>query len=128
MNELEKPKHDLVTLRKTSIPEGYRLEFLRSAAGLAVKTGDADEARNLVKELKSLDLDILNFRVQRDELCVELLEFAAEQILKKTTAARRQTIWERIQNLSEFFELKPNFCGLGLNLNKLFDRRKSDPD
>jgi len=123
LNELEKAKHDLAALRKASIPEDYRLEFLRSAAGLAVKTGDADEARNLVKELKSLNLDILNFRVQRDELCVELLEFVDEQLKKNTTAARRQTIWTRIQQLSEFLELKPNAFGLGLNLNKFFERK-----
>jgi len=128
MNELDKAKQDLVALRGMTLPEDYRLEFLRSAAGLAVKTGDANQARSLVKELKSLNLVILNFRVQRDELCVELLEFAAEQTQKKTTTARRQTIWERIQKLSEFFELKPNFYGLGLNLNKLFDRKKGDSD
>jgi hypothetical protein len=111
LNELEKAKHDLAALRKANIPEDYRLEFLRSAAGLAVKTGDADEARNLVKELKSLDLDILNFRVQRDELCVELLEFAAEQMQKKTTAAKRQTFMDRIREGSEYLHLKPTCSG-----------------
>lgn len=124
LNELEKAKNDLATLRQTAIPEDYKLEFLRSASGLAVKTGDAIAARNIVMELKGLELDILNFRVQRDELCVELLEFVDEQIKKSTTPARRQTIWSRIQKVSEFFELKPNFCGLGLNLNRLFERKE----
>jgi tetratricopeptide (TPR) repeat protein len=126
MNALEEAKHDLVALRNASIPEEYRLEFLRGAAGLAVKTGDADEARNLVKDLKSLDLDILNFRVQRDELCVELLEFAAEQMLKKTTAVKRQTFLERIRKGSEYLHLKPNIFGLGLNLNRLFEQKEGD--
>jgi len=126
MNDLGKAKQDLIALKKASIPEEYRLEFLRSSAGLAIKAGDADEARNLVKELKSLDLDILNFRVQRDELCFELLEFVDEQTKKNTTVARRQSIWEKIQRLFEFLELKPNFCGLGFNLNRLFERNDKD--
>lgn len=126
MNDLERAEQDLIALKKASVPEIYRLEFLRSAAGLAIKAGDADEARNIVKELKSLDLAILNFRVQRDELCFELLEFVDEQTKKKTTVARRQTIWKKIQKLFEFLELKPNFCGVGFNLNRLFERNEKD--
>jgi len=81
-----------------------------------------------IKELKSLDLDILNFRVQRDKLCVELLEFVEEQSNKNTTPAKRQSVWTKIQKPSEFFELKPNFCGLGLNLNNIFERDKNRND
>jgi hypothetical protein len=125
-DELEKAKQDLATLRNMSMQEDLKLEFLRSAAGFAVKTADAEAARNLVKELKKLDLDILNFRVQRDELCVELLEFAAEQTEKKTTAAKRQTFMDRIREGSEYLHLKPNMFGIGLNLNKFFERKTKE--
>jgi hypothetical protein len=101
---------------------------LRSASAFAVKAYDVDGARNLVKELKALKLEILNFSSQRDKLCVDLLEFIDEQLQKKPSAARSQSILERIQKAAAFFELKPNFCGLGLTLNRLFERKEKDLD
>ena len=126
INELEKARQDLATIRQIGVSEAEKLEFLRSATGLAIKAGNASEARNIVQELKALDLDILNFRVQRDELCFTLLEFVEEETKKKTTVARRQTIWHKIQKLFEYLELKPNIGGIGLNLNKFFERKDKD--
>jgi tetratricopeptide (TPR) repeat protein len=126
VDELAKAKGDLTILRGIDIPEESKLEFLRSAAALAVKACDVDAARNLVKELKALALEILNFSSQRDKLCVDLLEFIDEQLRKKPSAAKRLSILERIQKAADYFELKPNFCGLGLNLNKLFERKDKD--
>jgi len=128
VDELAKAKDDLAKLRSMEIPEDTKLEFLRSASALAVKACDVDGARNLVKELKALKLEILNFSGQRDKLCVDLLEFVDEQLRKKPSAAKSQSILKRIQIAAAYFELKPNFCGLGLNLNKLFERKEKDSD
>jgi hypothetical protein len=128
VDELAKAKDDLTTIRGMDIPEDYKLEFLRSAAALAVKACDVDGARSLVKELKALKLEILNFSGQRDKLCVDLLEFVDEQLQKKPSAAKSQSILERIQNAAAYFELKPNFCGFGLNLNKWFERKEKNSD
>ena len=126
LNELDKAKQDYACLRRDGVPEDYRLEFLRSAAGLAVKSGNAEEARRLIEELKRLELKILEFRRQRDNLCVALLEFINEELTKKTSASRRQSFFDRIRKASAFFELKPNFFGFGLNLNKLFESEEKD--
>jgi tetratricopeptide (TPR) repeat protein len=126
INDLDKAKQDLVTIRRIGVSETEKLEFLRSATGLAIKTGGIGEARSIVRELKALDLDILNFRVQRDELCFTLLEFVEEEANKKISAARRETVWQQIQKLFEYLELKPNIWGIGLNLNRFFERKEKD--
>jgi hypothetical protein len=125
LDELEKGRSDLAKLRALGVPEEFRLELLRSAAALVVKAGEVEGARSLVEELKGLKLGILNFAAQRDELCVNLLEFAAQEVGRKpSAAAKRASMLARIQKVASYFELKPNFFGLGLNLNRVFEAKE----
>jgi hypothetical protein len=47
---------------------------------------------------------------------------------KKPSVTKKQSILDRIRKASEFFELKPNAFGLGLNLNRLFERKEKDSE
>jgi hypothetical protein len=126
-DDLARAKEDLETLRTMSIPDDCKLEFYRSAALFSVKAGDAAVARNLVSELKALELPVLYFRGQRDELCVTLLEFIDQQhcqMGKVQHPSKIQWFLEQIQSASEYFELKPNVFGVGLNINKLLEPKK----
>lgn len=127
--DLEKAKNDLQTLRGTHVPPEYKLEFLRSASAYAVSAHDVEMAKSLAKELKELDLGIMHFLSQRDQLRAALFEFIEEQRSKIDDKVKRPkllAILQKIQDLAEFFELKPNICGLGLNLNRALERKHKD--
>ena len=122
--ELEQARADLEALRGMEIPPGSRLEFLRSAASYAVSAQDLPMARALAKELKALDPGIMHFRTQRESLRAALLEFIDEERSKADAEIkwpRLQAILAKIRAACEYLELKPNFCGLGLNLNRVLE-------
>ncbi|HUI07985.1 MAG TPA: hypothetical protein VL486_13375 [Verrucomicrobiae bacterium] len=126
-DDLARAKIDLEVLGAMGIPENCKLEFYRSAASLSVKAGDAVAARKLVSELKAIELPLLYFRTQRDELCITLLEFIDQQQSQsgKTPAPSKiRGFLERIRVVSEYFELKPNLFGLGINMNRLLETKK----
>jgi tetratricopeptide (TPR) repeat protein len=114
--DLENAKADLEALRSMDIPSGSRLEFLRSAADYAVSVQDLQMVRALAHELKAFDPGMMHFRSQRDSLRAALLEFIDDERSKgdaKIKLPRYQAILTKIRALSEYLELKPNFCGLG---------------
>ncbi|MGA2556275.1 MAG: hypothetical protein ABSG04_08375 [Verrucomicrobiota bacterium] len=115
LDDFERARADLSAVRRHGIEKDYALEFLRGAATLAVRSGDVESARSVTEELKELQLDIQYFQIQRDELCIDLLEFAS--------APKKAGAWNRICGLSNYLHLKPNIFGLGLNINKFFERK-----
>jgi hypothetical protein len=127
LDRLSDAKNDIDQIRKMGMPQHWKLEFLRTVSSYVVRAKDTAGARSTLGELKSLDLEILHFQTQRDDLCITLLEFINEaQDTSNKDPSWPLALWRKIQAISEYLELKPNFCGLGLNLNKALEPRKDE--
>jgi hypothetical protein len=108
---------------RDGLREATKLEYLSADAQVARARGDYQQVSTFVAELRSLELSDLYFQRTRDRLCVALLESANVDHAKGGVAAEKQIrgILGWIRYISQFVELKPNYYGLGLNLNRIIE-------
>jgi hypothetical protein len=97
-------------------------ERLAVKAMLAVNDQDETSLRTLIQSMKSLDIQHLFFREQRNGMCASLLEILDREAANWTKPANSGVIMRllrKIASLCSYFELKPNVFGIGLNINKI---------
>jgi tetratricopeptide (TPR) repeat protein len=129
--KLKEARQDYDVLSTSAIPEDYLLEFCSCAAILANQAGDLELARLLLARAKSLKLRVMYFSHQRDQLCIELMEFIGKgrsEPRKATVQGKITSILEKIRRMSDYFELKPNIAGVGLNLNRVLRPKANEDD
>ncbi len=93
--------------------------------------GDLELARSLLAKAKSLQLRVMYFSHQRDQLCIELMEFIGKgrsEPRKATVQGKITSILEKIRRMSDYFELKPNIAGVGLSLNRVLRPKTNEDD
>ena len=96
------------------VPDELTLELLMVVGRLFCAMRDRERLRAVVEMLRKLHLRLPYFALQRERACVELLAAADELV-----STRR--IVDRFRWISRFLELKPNFFGLGVNVNAIID-------
>jgi hypothetical protein len=107
----------------------YRLEYLEAVAALSMTRGDKVKAHRAVELLEDLEEPVPYFAEHRNRLVIELLEFirAPSEVERKKVPPIFVTVasW-----LSRYGHLKPNFMGVGVNVNQILDdlvkRSKAD--
>ncbi len=62
-----------------------------------------------------------DWEAQRNQLLIQMLDFV-HRPHAKSKAERQGTIVKVLVLMNEVLELKPNFFGLGVNLNKLIEK------
>lgn len=121
--ENDKARAALGRLSFDSIEPGLRLEFLGAEAALALATGDVDIARRVVDRLADLKLRDLYFQRTRDQLRLQVHEFLASP---KAVRGRENRALQLLRRMLRCVELKPNFMGIGFDLNRLIGSAAKD--
>lgn len=125
---LEESQAVLSTLQEENISRICKLEYLQVKGLLALKRCDANAIREVVGSLQDLDESELYFQHIRDQLCIELLNVLEQGNLqaKQGFSANLGALLRMGRALARCIDIKPKFFGVGVNLNKLFEKREKD--
>jgi Phage integrase family/Phage integrase, N-terminal SAM-like domain/SEC-C motif len=97
------------------------LEFLRAKGSVAIAIGDNGIAKETIVALKAIQISEPFWVEQHDQLLIQMLEFLQQpDSAPPTTRLRR--IAKLLLSVNEILELKPNVAGLGVNVNRMFEK------
>ena len=128
-NQIENGKKLLAGLKEDSISETCMLEYLQVRGLLGLAEKDEDLVRQVVKKVKTLTVTNLYFQDVCNQLCIELLEMLNNINQKSQTvrfSRKLAMLFEKLQLVCQYLELKPNLFGFGINLNKIIGLPKSN--
>jgi hypothetical protein len=111
-------------LREASMSPGVRVELLAARAALAVHDHDEIELRRCIADLKAIEVSEPYFSGVRYRVCVQLLtvlDAEARNWRLPENSGMLIRLLRGLAKLCEYLELKPNVCGLGLNLNRAIE-------
>ena len=123
LEEFDQARTVLKETAQANRPLEFELEFLQISAMVAVGQKDRKLVGRIIEELRKLDEDEPYFRSARDQLCIELMEF----VLKVPEgepwqlSATLQTLLRNVARVCRYLILKPNFFGMGVDLNKVIE-------
>ena len=119
--QIEEARTELATLTPEKIDPNLRLEYFAAQGSLAIACDDTSLSTRTVEGLRVLALPSLFWDAQRNQLLIQMLDFLHRP--QATSKAERQGMIVKILVfMNEILELKPNFFGLGVNLNKLIEK------
>jgi hypothetical protein len=118
---LEEAHSALEGLNSTTVPLNLQLEYFGAQGALAVASNDSSLATKTVVGLRAIRLETPFWEAQGNQLLVQMLDFVhrPDAIPKEN---RQGAIMDIMVFMNEVLELKPNFFGLGLNLNRLIEK------
>jgi uncharacterized protein YchJ len=111
----------LLDLRAKGIEGPLKLEYSSAIGALAIATQDTDLAIETASEVRTIVSTTAFWEVQKNHLLVELLDFA-HRPTSTPSPDRQRRILRFLRTINEMLELKPNFFGLGLNVNKMIEK------
>ena len=119
--EVEEARSALAKLATEEIDPNLRLEYFGAQGSLAIAADDTHLGRQTVEGLRGLALETPFWEAQRNQLLIQMLDFV-HRPHAKSKAERQGMILKILVFMNEVLELKPNFFGLGVNLNKLIEK------
>lgn len=119
--EIEEARTALATLAPGKIDPNLRLEYFAAQGSLAIACDDSHLGTQTVEGLRALALPTPFWEAQRNQLLIQMLDFV-HRPHAKSKAERQGMIVKILVFMDEVLELKPNFFGLGVNLNKLIEK------
>lgn len=119
--QIEAARSALEELAIREIDPHLRLEYFAAQGSLAIAAGDTRLGMQTVEGLRTLVLQAPFWEAQRNQLLIQMLDFVHRPDAK-SNAERQGTIVKILVFMNEILELKPNFFGLGVNLNKLIEK------
>jgi hypothetical protein len=118
---LEEARSALEGLNLTTVPLNLQLEYFGAQGSLAIASNDGSLATKTVDGLRAIRLETPFWEAQRSQLLVQMLDFVHRP--DATPKGKRQgAIMDILVFMNEVLELKPNFFGLGLNLNRVIEK------
>ena len=108
-------------LDSTAVPPTLQLEYFGAQGSLAVASNSTSLAMKTVDGLRAIQLETPFWEAQRNQLLIQMLDFVHRP--DSIPEGKRQgAILKIVVFMNEVLELKPNFFGLGLNLNKVIEK------
>lgn len=114
-------------LARMNLSAHLRAECLTTRAGLAIMQKDVHALRKIVKDLQGVDIRHRYFAEARNRACLSILQILEENGDAWDSVPNQSlmfTILRKIGMICDYLELKPNLCGVGINLNKLGEQAK----
>jgi len=119
--ELHESQDLLQEIKTLGIDDRLNLEYFAATGALAIASDDSGLALETISEIRKIRSSTPFWEAQKSHLIIELLDFANKP--ESTSAPNRQRrIVALLLSVSEMLELKPNFFGLGVNLNKMIEK------
>jgi uncharacterized protein YchJ len=119
--QIEEARLELGKLAAKEIDLNLYLEYFAAQGSLAIAAGDTGLGAQTVEGLRGLALPAPFWEAQRNQLLIQMLDFVHRPDAR-LRAERQGTIVKILVFMNEVLELKPNFFGLGVNLNKLIEK------
>ena len=119
--KLDEAQSVLEGLNSTTVPPELLLEYFGAQGALAVASNNTSLATKTVDGLRRTNSETPFWEAQRNQLIVQMLDFVHRPD-RITQGKRQSAIMQIVVFLNEVLELKPNFFGLGLNLNKVIEK------
>jgi uncharacterized protein YchJ len=119
--QIEEARPELATLAPEKIDPNLRLEYFAAQGSLAIASDDPHLGTQTVEGLRTLALPTPFWEAQRNQLLIQMLDFVHRPQVR-SKAERQSMIVKILVYMNEVLELKPNFFGLGVNLNKLIEK------
>jgi hypothetical protein len=110
------------SIENSTMSDELHAEYLGAKVLFAVNHHDEIALRAIVTDLAGLRIAVPHFAAARDRACI-LAMLAIDKYTLGASRPRRNNIvtrlFVRFLRVCAYLELKPNICGLGVNLNKL---------
>jgi tetratricopeptide (TPR) repeat protein len=119
--QTEEARTVLATLTPEKIDPNLRLEYSAAQGSLAIACDDTHLGTQTVEGLRTLAMPTPFWEAQRNQLLIQMLDFV-HRPQAKSKAERQGMILKILVFMNDVLELKPNFFGLGVNLNKLIEK------
>jgi tetratricopeptide (TPR) repeat protein len=119
--ELQESQDLLQEIKAHYIDDRLNLEYFAAAGALAIAKDDSRLVLETISEIRKIQSATPFWDAQKSHLIIELLDFANKP--ESTSRPNRQRrIMALLLSVNEMLELKPNFFGLGVNLNKMIEK------
>jgi tetratricopeptide (TPR) repeat protein len=119
--KIDEARSLLHSIEPVAIAPNLRLEYFAAQGSLAIASGDTSLASQTVEGLRTVALETPFWEAQRNQLIIQMLDFVRRpDAIPKSE--RQGTIVKILVFMNEVLELKPNFFGLGVNINKLIEK------
>ena len=128
--DTDQAARDLGLVDEENLLSVYNLEYYTARGLLALAQGKRADVRAAIAKLRLLRIRELLFCVQRDQVCIELQEGLLDDAWPsnyKRVSKGVFSVMDRLRELTQYLELKPNFFGLGVNLNRVIGNSGKDP-
>ena len=100
------------------IPEINLIDYLITMGRILVENEDVNKAKEIYYALKELHIEEKMFSGYKNEIIIMLLEqYKGFYEYKKTSSLKK-----KIDEINNMLELKPNFMGIGVNLNNIISK------
>lgn len=119
--EIEEARSLLEKLATETIDPNLRLEYFAAQGSLAVASGDTNLGTQTVDGLRTVLMDTPFWEAQRNQLIIQMLDFVHRPDATPKPD-RQHGIIRILLSMNEVFDLKPNFFGVGVNINKLIEK------
>jgi hypothetical protein len=129
--DTDRAERELAAVDQARLSPSGVAEFLTNKATVGVLRKNEAIVRECVDGLRQLVIPEQYFREARDTACLNLLAVLDRE--GEAWTSRKQglllRVLRQIAAVCAYLELKPNFFGLGLNLNRVVDRlaERTDP-
>jgi len=118
---VEEAQSSLAKIDEDSVSPELRLEYLVAQGSLAIAANDPNLAGKTVQSLRGFTIESLFWDGQRTQLLIQLLDFLHRpQAVPEPERQRRLS--KIVLSINELVELRPNFFGLGVNINKIIEK------
>jgi hypothetical protein len=123
MNDVKSAQLVLETIKADEVPNPFLLEYWRTQGAIGLASNNATIVRKSLAHLRKIEIKESYHRSERDSICVELIEYLSTRS-QQPVKAKSTGLIGRLCQLTQYLELKPNLCGIGINFNKVI----SPPD
>lgn len=121
LNNIEEAEQCLSTVEKTALTASETVDFAFTFSQVAIESGKNENLVSAEHELRTIEIAEPYFKQYKDELLISVIDRLRIGPSKERAAKTRGVI----QKISYFFcryaILKPNFMGIGININKIVE-------
>lgn len=119
--QIDEARSFLGRIAAQAIDPNLSLEYFAAQGSLAIAAGDTPLAAQTAEGLRTVVMKTPFWDAQRNQLIIQMLDFVHRPDATPKPE-RQRTIIKILLLMNEVFELKPHLFGVGVNINKLFEK------
>lgn len=121
LGQVDEAIRTLNEVKLQQLAPAEQVDYAFAAAALAVETGERHQLENAKATLKSVHVPDPYFRERRDSLLLNVQEALVSGKSRKIIQRTRRLLADMTRSATSYLILKPNFMGIGIDINKIFE-------